>query len=36
MDLGARMYMAHGSSMKSEKDERAMGMVHDVGIILIW
>jgi len=35
MGLRARMYMAHGSSMKSEKDDRAMGMVHDIDIISI-
>jgi len=35
MDLRARMYMAYGSSMKSEKDDRAMGMVHDIDIISI-
>jgi len=36
MDLRTRMYMAYGSSMKSEKDDRAMGIVHDIDIILIW
>jgi len=35
MDIGARMYMAYVSSMKSEKDDRAMGMVHDIDIISI-
>jgi len=35
MDLRTRMYMAHGSSMESEKDDRAMGMVHDIDIISI-
>ena len=34
MDLRTRMYMAYGSSMKSEKDafDKAMGMVHDIDI----
>jgi len=32
MDLRAKMYMAYGSSMKSDKDDRAMGMVHDIDI----
>jgi len=36
MDLRSRMYMTYGSSMKSEKDDRAMGIVHDIDIILIW
>jgi len=35
MDLRTRMYMAYGSSMKSEKDDRTMGMVHDIDIISI-